>query len=287
MSLASRWFGQLALPAALLALAGPAAAVPQFTPSATALLHTVDSLESGATHNTGGLGVNGQVAYSSATQRLSVSGELDVMHYYDPLNGSCPTNAGSDCAFDFVPNLDILVEADFHSSLLTALGYGFFQLDVRFQSTGGTDILVTDPLDGDSVQLSGSWVAGTFQSFVTTGLVATIIYDGNLGTVLGSPTVLGFAELDATPFASLFDDGGSSEKILLNLSEVIDFSPSLDVLAAALIGSGVLPSFTAEEEGQIFRVASGDFVIPEPATALLLGLGLIGLGASGRRRNPS
>jgi hypothetical protein len=209
------------------------------------------------------------------------------MHYYDPLNGSCPSNAGSNCAFDFAPNLDILVEADFHSSLLTALGYGFFQLDVRFQSTGGTDILVTDPDDGDSVQLSGNWVAGTFQSFVTTGLVATVIYDGNLGTVIGSPTVLGFAELDATPFASLFDDGGGSEKILLNLSELIDFSPSLDALTAALIDTGVLPSFTAEEEGQIFRVASGDFVIPEPATALLLGLGLIGLGASGRRRNPS
>jgi hypothetical protein len=47
----------------------------------------------------------------------------------------------------------------------------------------------------------------------------------------------------------------------------------------------VLPDFTADGAGQIFRVVEGDFVIPEPATALLFGLGLVGLAAvSGRGR---
>ena len=72
---------------------------------------------------------------------------------------------------------------------------------------------------------------------------------------------------------------------MLNLSEFFDFTPSINAIAAYLIANGTLPDFTGEGQGQIFRVDTGEFVIPEPSTVLLLGLGIAGLGVVRRRSN--
>jgi hypothetical protein len=282
----------------LLLPSSQALATPQFEPTLTALFHTVTSGETGATYNTGGLAANGQVEFTNSTSSLHVDAELDVLHYYDPANGSCPTDSGSDCQFDFGVddagasglNLDISVDAVLAATpfAVTDLGGGFFQVDVNFETTGGIDILFTDPTDGDSTQLAGSWVAGSFDGNpFQTGLVSTVFYDvnanGGSGGVIGNPTILGFADITGGPLASMFDDGGGGGPIMLNLTEVFDFSPDLDSLTADIINTGQLNDFTAELEGQIFRVSTGDFVIPEPATALLLGFGLAGIGVVGRR----
>lgn len=288
----------LLLGGGLLVASSQALATPQFTPTATALFHTVTSGETGATYNTGGLAANGQVEFTNSTSSLHVDAELDVLHYYDPSNGACPTDSGSDCQFDFGVddagasglNLDLMVDAVLASTPfgVTNLGGGFFQVDVNFETTGGIDILFTDPTDGDSTQLAGSWVAGSFNGNpYQTGLVSTVFYDANanggLGGVIGNPTILGFADITGGTLASMFDDGGGGGPIMLNLTEVFDFAPDLDSLTAAIINTGQLNDFTAELEGQIFRVSSGDFLIPEPATALLLGFGVAGIGVIGRR----
>jgi hypothetical protein len=275
--------------AAIALTAGSAQAAPQFTPTATALSHTIDSGESGTTWTTGGVGVNGQVVYTAATTSLAIGASIDSLHYYDPLNGSCPTNSGSDCTFNYGPNLGLSVVADYVGLTVTPGINGFIDITIDFQTAGGpADILWTDPADGNSVMLSASWAAGDFQGFPTTGLQVIGTYcDGNVACggvqgLIGDPTALGFAVINASPYASLFDTG-SSDGVLLDLSEFFDFDPDFDAIAGFIIANGTLPNFAGEAQGQIFRVATGDFVIPEPSTAMLLGLGLIGLATTGRR----
>jgi hypothetical protein len=104
----------------------------------------------------------------------------------------------------------------------------------------------------------------------------------------GDPLVVGFALIDAgSLYASMWDSDSNpmtQNSILIDLSEFADFSPTMDSIAAYLIANNSLPDFTGEGQGQIFRLETGDFVIPEPGTALLVGLGLAGVGASRRSR---
>lgn len=265
---------------ALLSTAGTASAV-QFTPGVDARLHTLTSGQSGAEWNTGALGAaNGQLSYSSVTTQLSLTAELDVLNYYDPNDITCPTDVGSNCTFNYGTNLDITVGADLNGIVTTALGGGFFQIDINFETTAGTDITIVDPTDSTTV-LTAEWQAGTFSGFPTTGLTVSGIYDSGSGSVVGDPTALGFATITGGLYAGLFDSGGSSD-VSLHLAEFFDFAPTIDAIAAAIIGTGVLPSFTAEGEGQIFRVAAGDFV-PEPNLGLLIGSAVLAIAAIRRR----
>jgi hypothetical protein len=70
---------------------------------------------------------------------------------------------------------------------------------------------------------------------------------------------------------------------MLDFSELFDFNPTEDAIAAYVLANNDLPDFTGEGEGQLYRVDTGDFVIPEPSTALLFGLGIAGLGVVPRR----
>jgi hypothetical protein len=110
--------------------------------------------------------------------------------------------------------------------------------------------------------------------------------------VQGDPLAIGFALIDnSTLYANLFDSDSNpftSNSIMLDLSELFDFDSvaaggGIDAIAAYVIANGTLPDFTGEGEGQLYRVDTGEFVIPEPSTALLLGLGIAGLGVVRRR----
>jgi hypothetical protein len=282
-----RLFGSVVAVVLGLCLAGSAAqAVPQFVPVAGDSLHTIFSGEPGAQFNTGGTGSGGQIAYSAGTQQLSMTGVVDVMNYYNPGNGLCPTDVGSNCALNFGPDLDITLVADLHSVVVTDLTGGFYLVEVNFQTTGGVDLSVTDPADGNSIQLEASWQAGSFLGNPTTGLSFSLVFDDNLNTALvATLDGGGFLAVDSgTPFASLF----SPTLFGLAFSSLSDFSPTLDALADDVVedfkASNPLSllGFTAEVNGQVFRTATGEFV-PEPGTALLVGVSLAACAALRRR----
>lgn len=262
---------------ALFALASPALAVPQFVPTPGARLHTVTSGQPGTTYNTAG--ASDMVAYNQGTGLLTITGLVDEMNWYDPANGSCSTDIGSNCVLNYSTDLILNVQAQFQSLTVTPIVGTFLDVKVEFGPTGGVDVSWTDPLDGGSTQLGAVWQPGVFQGSPTTGLVASLFFDTATNQVVGPINVVGFASLDlGTPYASLFGSPGD-ERIELDIADLQMVTPDIGTLISQAIGLGTLPSFTAEADGQVFRVAAGQFVVPEPTTGLLVGLGLLGIAA--------
>ena len=139
----------------------------------------------------------------------------------------------------------------------------------------------------NSSTLSGSWISGTYNSTDYSGLSASLFYnDGSLfgsAGVLGDINVTAFASVAASPYDVFFS--GANVDFLLNLSEFFDFVPSLDSIAAELVGGNPLPDFDGSAQGEIFRVVNNEFIpIPEPSTAVLLMMGFIGLATARRGR---
>ncbi len=247
----------------------------QFVPSPTARMHTLAG--QGTEYNTANPG--GGIVYDSGTEILSIDGVVDVLNYYDPANGACPTDVGSNCAFNFGPDVDLMVQAKFQDIVLTPLGGNFFDVNLNFSTLGTSGFDITWD-DGIENQLSADFTAGIYNGIATSGLTATLLFDANTQTVFnGEVSVIGFGLVDAgSPFASLY----GSEAIQLSVQGFTGID--LDQLVQDAIAMDGLPSFTAEVDGGlIYRADTGDFVVPEPSTALLLGLGLAGLGASRRR----
>lgn len=272
--------------------AGTAQAAPQLTPTATTRAHTVFSSEPGVVWTTQGAGVNGQVVYDGISS-LAIGGNITTLNYYDSLNGGCPTDSGSNCSFGYGTPLDFTVLADYIGHTVTPTGGGFYDIVLDFQSAGGSDIVWTDPADGNSVMLSASWTAGTFMGSPTPGFQVVSTYCDGIGGcgaagLQGDPLAIGFALLDnSTLYAAMFDSDGNpftSNSIMLDFSELFDFASvaapgGIDAIAAYLIATNTLPDFTGEGEGQLYRLDTGEFVIPEPSTVLLLGFGIVGFGA--------
>lgn len=254
----------------------------QYTPSATSLLHTPGSGQPGVPWSTEGVGVGGQVTFNQGTGILNLTGKVQELNFFDPLNGSCSTDAGSNCNVNFSPDLDVTLSGSLLSLVITPLGGTFFDLTANFGTLGPNDLLVTDPSAGNAVALAASWQSGLFLGSPTTGLSVSVTYDAFTSSVLGDPLLTGFLAIDnASPYASLF--GSTVAKFGVNLGDFGSFSPSLNAIAQNVLLFNSIPSFTAEGQGQVFRLASGDFVVPEPATALLVAMGLAGLAV--RRRS--
>lgn len=267
-----------AIAAVVLLCAGGTASALQFTPSGTARIHNITSGQPGVPWNTGGLGVNGELVYSSGSQSFSMDFEVLALNYYDPLNGTCPTDVGSNCNVAFGPNLEGTLSAQLYDIMVAPIAPGLVQITVRFETTGGTDLQVFDPTDlGAGSVLDASWQAGTFLGNPTTGLQASVVFNTGTMSAVGSVTGTGFLNVSGGTYASLFPAG-----IGINVGSFFDFAPALNSILTTAIGTGSLPDFTSEAQGQTFAVNSGQFV-PEPGTAWLVGCaGVLLLGA--RRR---
>jgi hypothetical protein len=275
----------LLLGLAVLALAASAHAVPQFSPTTgTERLHTPGSGQPGAEWDTSGVGAGGQISYDSGTGVLSMTAGLNTLNYWDTANGSCATDVGSNCPVSFGPNLDITLSASLDSISATPVGGTILNVSVVFGTSAGVDLVVTDPADGDSVQLRADIAAGTFNGSPTNGITASVFYDTNTGQALSAQvSASGFFAVDqTTSFASLF----APDYFGLNISAISNFDDGngggLNEIVTYLIANSALPDFTAEGNGQIFKTASGAFV-PEPGVGLLLMAGLAGLVGRARR----
>lgn len=263
----------------------PASAL-QLVPSGTARLHTLASNQPGAQWNTGGTGSGGQLSYDANTGVATLTAGLDVLNWFDPSNGGCATDTGSNCSFNYGPDLSVTLDAALSGIVVTPVGGPFVNITLNFETTANAlpDLAVADPTDpGFGNVLEGDWTSGFFNGNPTTGLSVSVLFDTTFpgSATFASANVSGFLAIDgSTAYAGLFESG--SNYLGLNIATLSNFSGAggdLDDIVAAAVNTGILPSFTAEGNGQVFRLTSSDFVVPEPTTALLLAGGLALLGA--------
>jgi len=277
---------------ALLAVAfcaAPVLAAPQWSPTGSERAHTVGN-PPGIEWDTGGLATNGNISYSAATQTLTVGGIVDVLNYYDPADGSCSTDSvGSNCSFNYSPDLSLDVKAQLTSIVDDDLGGGYHNIIIKFETSGDPyDLLATDSSDGDSVMLEAVFTHGLYLDEPTSGLSTTILFNGITGeAIFESVDVAGFLQVTGGHHESLFANGtGGTDLFGLAITSATDFvgaGGNLDQIVGYALTYGTLPDFTAEAEGQAYRVSSSDFEIPEPSTGLLLGFGLSLIAAARRR----
>ncbi len=259
----------------------------QHLPSGTARLHTLTG-GPGAQWTTSGAS-GGQLSYDANTGVATLTAGLDVLNWFDPNDGGCPTDVGSNCSFNYDPDLDISLDASFVGIAVSpdpVLGLSTYGVTLSFETTANAlpDLTVSDPdYPGAGNVLEGNWTSGFFSGNPTTGLAVSVLFNIDTGEALfDTANSSGFLLIDSTTaYASLFESG--SNYLGLNIASLHGFSDGLggglDELIAAAVATGDLPDFTAQGNGQVFRLTSSDFVVPEPTTALLLASGLALLGS--------
>jgi hypothetical protein len=215
---------------------------------------------------------------------LHVGGTVPTLNYHTP---SAPT---TNVNFNFVPDLDFTLKADYLNTTATLISGNDWKLDTTFATPDDSswDLILTDPGASDAEVLRADLIAGTFNSSPVEALTATATIDITAVNKNQIVTAFAFLDVDPTsPYASLFTD---TEYVGFSLSQVLnweigdaDGEYDFDDIAAAILSPGILISFTAEADGAVFGISSSKFTpIPEPGTGLLVGLGLVLLGL--RRR---
>jgi hypothetical protein len=136
------------------------------------------------------------------------------------------------------------------------------------------------PNPGDPGQFIVLNSSGDFAAFITLGIgsILDITFDGPGNTDFPSVPVTGFQSVDGITFD------------LIEITDVIANGDSLEVRGAGVFhlpGFDDTPGafiFTGQESGGSFSFSASQSAVPEPATLLLLGSGLVAAGLFARRR---
>jgi hypothetical protein len=172
-------------------------------------------------------------------------------------------------------NVDLHFDLNFISETVTPLNFPEIDVSATLRSAGGmlpgADVVVTE---NGNVVLTGDFVGNT-----TISGIIDITETGAVLTTVGVITITGG---DPNLVAALGGAGVGQANVLL--TALLD---SFDPTLATLISDGQVwnSDFDVSMTGTVIPLNASPFV-PEPSTALLLGVGLIGLlGASRRMRN--
>lgn len=188
---------------------------------------------------------------------------------------SVTVNPGSITKGLVVPDLNVKFHLDARLSSFSFIPLGgplFFANSTFISNGGGIDWFMTQGTLANVI-LNGTFAAPlTISGVINIGTgaltVNTLLSGTNLSIVNGNPDLV----------AAL---GGTGANAILELKQAIfNFVPGLNVLGLDL--NLFNSDFTFAASGQITPLANAPFV-PEPGTALMLGAGLVGLLAVGRR----
>ncbi len=233
------------------------------------------------------------MGYSSTTGEATVSGTVSTLNYHDV------DDVFTNLSHNFTSALTFALELELVSITLTdnVANPGNFDVLFDYQTTddGLFDLVVTDPDFG--VVLRANLGAGgtvdvgvaTFEAPTGLRAIATNVNPG-APDPLQILTANGVFDIDDTSlYESLFKE--SADMIGFSISTLNQFDAgwveifaALNCSAALVCDTSSLISHTANASGQIFGIASGEFVpIPEPGTLFLVGAGLMALGGRGPR----
>ena len=253
----------------------PAQAI-QFTPAAEDRLNLFAS----GLNGTGYQNNPGDVDYDEIGGGGAHPGEVHVAGTIPQLDYHKTTAPGVGLNVAFGTPLEFTLEAAIASINVVYSGFGsYYTLSLRYTGTPDSqpDLIVRDPTD-NTVLLEANLVSGLLFGTPVPALAANFTFNAAAvpSSIVGSS--LGFFQATGGAYASLFTGviGGLQSGLVTSLS------PSFNAIVAAVNTTGNLVSHTAEADGLVWAVDSSQFVIPEPSTGLLVGMGLLA-GLAGMR----